>query len=108
MGRSRRTRRPLRGGHPGRTGAGARGPADDVGIARERGPRCAMSPSPTIPDRLRRAFAPAERGIVGLTEQLLEAFAGADVEFERVGDKCVCRWTLGGNTRTETVPLPPP
>ncbi len=66
-----------------------------------------MTRSQTVEDCLRRAFEPARRGVVGLTEQLLEAFAGGDVEFERVGDRCVCRWDADGGTQETTVPLPP-
>jgi hypothetical protein len=63
--------------------------------------------SQTIHDCLQRAFAPAQRGIVGLTEQLLGACVGGQVEFECVGDRCVCRWTVSGDTEEATVPLPP-
>ena len=61
----------------------------------------------TIPDRLQLAFAPTQRGIVGLTEQLLNACVGSDVEFERVGDRIVCHWTENGDTHDAAVPLPP-
>jgi len=62
-----------------------------------------------IHDRLRRAFAPTPHGVVGLVEQLLRAWAGASgsVEFERVGDRCACRWTVGGDTQEAPVPVPP-
>jgi hypothetical protein len=63
--------------------------------------------SQTADDRLRRAFAPTQGGIVGLTDQLLEACAGSDVEFKRVGNRCVCNWTVNGETKEEVVPLPP-
>ncbi len=63
--------------------------------------------SHTIPDRLQQAFAPTPRGIVGLTEQLLNACVGSDVEFERAGDRVVCHWTENGDTHDATVPLPP-
>jgi hypothetical protein len=63
--------------------------------------------SPTVDDFLRRAFAPSQRGIVGLTEQLLGACVGGDAAFERIGDRCVCRWTVSGETQEATVPLPP-
>ena len=66
-----------------------------------------MIPSQMVHDCLRRAFAPTQRGIVGMTEQLLEACIGGDVEFERVEDRCVCRWTVSGDTQEATVPLPP-
>ncbi len=66
-----------------------------------------MIPSQTIQDCLQRAFVPAQRGIVGLTEQLLGVCAAGDVEFERVGDRCVCRWTVDGDTQETTAPLPP-
>jgi hypothetical protein len=42
-----------------------------------------------------------------LTEEILGACVGGDVEVERVGDRCVCRWTVSGNTQEATVPLPP-
>ena len=61
----------------------------------------------TADDRLRRAFAPTQGGIVGLTDQLLEACVGSDVEFKRVGNRCVCHWTVGGETKEALVPLPP-
>ena len=61
----------------------------------------------TVDDYLRRAFAPTTRGIVGLTEQLLEACVGSDVSIERVGDKCVCRWSAGGESQESAAPLPP-
>ena len=57
-----------------------------------------MIPSQTADDRLRRAFAPTQGGIVGLTDQLLEACVGSDVEFKRVGNRCVCNWTVNGET----------
>jgi hypothetical protein len=63
--------------------------------------------SGTVHDRLQRAFRPTQRGVVGLTEQLLEACIGGDVEFERVGDRCVSRWTEGGATQETPLPLPP-
>jgi len=63
--------------------------------------------SQTVHDCLRRAFAPTQRGIVGLTEQLIGACVGGHVAFERVGDRCVCRWTVSGETQEATVPLPP-
>ena len=66
-----------------------------------------MIPSQTVDDRLRRAFAPTQGGIVGLTDQLLEACVGSDVEFKRVGDRCVCHWTVNGETQEALVPLPP-
>ena len=58
-------------------------------------------------DRLRRAFAPTQGGIVGLTDQLLEACVGSDVEFKRVGNRCVCNWTVNGETKEDVMPLPP-
>jgi hypothetical protein len=64
-------------------------------------------PSQMLPDCLRGAFAPTQHGIVGLTEQLLAACVGGDVGFERVEDRCVCRWTANGDTQEATVPLPP-
>lgn len=66
-----------------------------------------MISSQTVPDCLRRAFAPTQRGIVGLAEQLLGACVGRDVSFERIGDQCVCRWSVSGETQEATVPLPP-
>jgi hypothetical protein len=60
-----------------------------------------------VDDYLQRAFAPTKRGIVGLTEQLLGACVGGDVALERVGDRCVCRWSVGGETQEANVPLPP-
>jgi hypothetical protein len=64
-------------------------------------------PSGIVSDRLQRAFTPTQRGVVGLTEQLLGACVGGDVEFERVGDRCVYRWTEGGDTREAPVPFSP-
>ncbi len=66
-----------------------------------------MIPSGTVYDRLQRAFRPTQRGVVGLTEQLLGACVGGDVEFERVGDRCVYRWTEGGHTQEAPVPFSP-
>ena len=66
-----------------------------------------MIRSDTVHDRLQQAFVPTQRGIVGLTEQLLNACVGSDVEFERVGDRVVCHWTENGDTHDATVPLPP-
>ena len=63
--------------------------------------------SQTADDRLRRAFGPTQGGIVGLTDQLLEACIGSDVEFKRVGKRCVCNWTVNGETKQALVPLPP-
>jgi hypothetical protein len=79
----------------------------EMGVARERDPRCTVSPSQTTRDRLRLAFAPTQDGIVGLTNQLLDACAGSEVEFKRIGDHCVCNWTVGGETEEAPVPLPP-
>jgi hypothetical protein len=64
-------------------------------------------PCETIHDRLQRAFLPTQGGVVGLTEQLLGACAGTDVEFERVGDRCVYRWTKDGKTQEAPAPLSP-
>jgi hypothetical protein len=50
---------------------------------------------------------PTHRGVVGLTEQLLQACVGGAVEFERVGDRCVCRWTEGGEIQEAPVPFSP-
>lgn len=66
-----------------------------------------MTPPLTVQDRLRRAFVPTRHGVVGQTDQLLAACGGADLAFERVGDRCVCRWTAGGDTQEVTLPLPP-
>jgi hypothetical protein len=63
-------------------------------------------PSQTADDRLRRAFAPTQGGIVGVTDQLLEACVGSDVEFKRVGNRCVSNWTVNGETKEALVPLP--
>jgi len=41
-------------------------------------------PSQTVDGCLRRAFAPTQGGIVELTDQLLEACIGSDVEFKRI------------------------
>ena len=65
-----------------------------------------MIPAHTADGRLRRAFAPTQGGIVGLTDQLLEACVGSDVEFKRVGNRCVCNWTVNGETTEALVPLP--
>jgi hypothetical protein len=64
-------------------------------------------PSQTADDRLRRAFAPTQGGIVGLADQLLAACVGSDVEFKRVGNRWVCNWTVNGETSEALVPLPP-
>jgi hypothetical protein len=64
-------------------------------------------PTQTDDGRLRRAFAPTQGGIVGLTDQLLEACVGSDAEFKRVGNRCVCNWTINGETTEALVPLPP-
>jgi hypothetical protein len=61
----------------------------------------------TADDRMQRAFAPTQGGIVGLTDQLLETCVGSDVEFKRVGNRCVCNWTVNGETKEALVPLPP-
>ncbi len=66
-----------------------------------------MIPSGTIYERLQRAFRPTQRGVVGLTEQLLGACVGGEVELERVEDRCVYRWTEGGDTQEAPVPLAP-
>jgi hypothetical protein len=87
--------------------ARARQPGREVGVARERDPRCAVIVSQTADDRLRRAFASTQGGIVGLTDQLLEACAGSDVEFKRVGNQFLCNWTDNGETKEALVPLPP-
>jgi hypothetical protein len=63
--------------------------------------------SQMVHDCLRRAFAPTQGGIVGLTEQLLAVCVGGDLEFERVENRCVCRWTVSGAIQEATVPLPP-
>jgi hypothetical protein len=64
-------------------------------------------PSETADARLRRAFAPTQGGIVGLTDQLLEACVGSEVAFKRVGNRCVCNWTVNGETKEALVPVPP-
>lgn len=64
-----------------------------------------MIPSETVHERMQRAFRPTQRGVVGLTEQLLEACVGGHVEFERVGDRCVSRWTEGGDTQEVPAPV---
>ncbi len=66
-----------------------------------------MIQSQTDDGRLRRAFAPTHGGIVELTDQLLEACVGSDVEFKRVGNQCVCNWTVNGETKESLVPVPP-
>jgi hypothetical protein len=66
-----------------------------------------MSPSETVHDCLRQAFATTPHGVVGLTEQLLRACVGGDVVFERVGDRCICRSIRSGDVQEATVPLPP-
>lgn len=65
-----------------------------------------MIPSETAHDCLRRAFAPTQGGIVGLTDQFLAACAGSDVEIRRVGDRLGCNWTINGETQAVSVPLP--
>lgn len=65
-----------------------------------------MTTPQTVHDYLRRAFAPTPRGIVGLTEQLLAASVGGDIEFERIADRCVCRWSVSGETQEAIAPLP--
>ncbi|MGP0064244.1 MAG: hypothetical protein ACLQGP_11670 [Isosphaeraceae bacterium] len=42
-----------------------------------------------------------------MTDQLLEACVGSDVEFKRVGNRCVCNWTVNGETKEALVPVPP-
>ncbi len=66
-----------------------------------------MIPSQAAEDCLRRAFAPTQGGIVGLTDQLLEACVDSDVEFKRVGNRFVCNWTVNGETKEALVPLAP-
>lgn len=66
-----------------------------------------MIVSQAVSDRLRQAFTPTPLGVVGLTDQLLQACAGGDVVFERVGDRCVYRWTIDGDTQEGTLPLRP-
>lgn len=68
-----------------------------------------MTQTTTIHDFLRRAFAPTRQGVVGLAEQLLRVGAslGGSTEFVRAGDRCVCRWTLDGDTQEAPVPIPP-
>ena len=63
-------------------------------------------PTRAIQESLRQAFAPTSRGIAGLTDQLLGAFVGSDVDFERLGDRFVCRCTADGMIREAAVPLP--
>jgi hypothetical protein len=63
--------------------------------------------SGTVCNRLQSAFKPTARGVVGLTEQQLEACVGGDVEFERIGDRCVSRWTEGADTQEAPMPLSP-
>ena len=65
-----------------------------------------MTTPQTVHDFLRRAFAPTTRGVVGLTEQLLAACGEGDVEIERIGDRCVCRWSAGRETQDADAPLP--
>lgn len=60
----------------------------------------------SVDDRLPRAFAPPVGGVPGLVEQLLRACAGADVTFERVGNRCVCRWTEGDSEQERPIPVP--
>jgi hypothetical protein len=64
-------------------------------------------PSQTADSRLRRAFSPTQGGIVGLTDQLLAACVGSDVQFKRVGNRCVCNWTVNGETKEAQAPVPP-
>lgn len=66
-----------------------------------------MIPSRTVADRVRLAFQPTPLGVVGLTDQLLAACAGSAVVFERVGERCVYRWTADGDTQEGTVPFAP-
>lgn len=61
----------------------------------------------SVPDRLVRAFAPPTGGVPGLVEQLLRACAGANVAFERVGNRCVCRWTESDTEHERPIPVPP-
>jgi hypothetical protein len=60
----------------------------------------------TLPERLQRAFQTTPNGVSGLVEQLLGACVGGEVEFERVEDRCVCRWLNGGEPQETVVPLP--
>lgn len=66
-----------------------------------------MISTSTINDRLQRAFRPTQHGVIGLTEQFLAACIGADLEIKRVGDRCVCLWTEGGNAEQAPLPIPP-
>jgi hypothetical protein len=61
----------------------------------------------TIQDCMQRAFAPTPRGVAGLTEQLLRASAGGGLELERMGEQCICRCTVNGDTQETPVPLRP-
>ncbi len=66
-----------------------------------------MNSSQPVQDRMRIAFAPTRRGVAGLADQLVTACVGGDIEFERVGDRCVCRWTMNGDTQEAVAPLAP-
>jgi hypothetical protein len=66
-----------------------------------------VTPSETVHDRLQRAFRPTQGGVAGLTEQLLGACVGGDVEFERVGDRCFYRWTDEEGAQEFPLPLSP-
>jgi hypothetical protein len=64
-------------------------------------------PSQTAEGFIQHAFVPTQGGIVALTDQLLEACVGSDVEFKRIGKQCVCNWAANGETKQALVPLPP-
>lgn len=65
-----------------------------------------MIASSEIDDRMRRAFAPTSGGIVALTDQILSACIGSDVELTRVGNQIVSRWTSDAETVETPAPLP--
>lgn len=66
-----------------------------------------MISSRLVQDWLQEGFAQTRGGVVELTDQLLAACVGGSAEFERIGDRLICRWTANGDTQEAPAPLPP-
>ena len=66
-----------------------------------------MNSTQTIRDQLNHLLTPTQRGVPGLTEQLLTAHPGVNVHFERIGDQCVSQWIEGGVSEEISSPIPP-
>lgn len=56
---------------------------------------------------VQQLFPLLPEGYVAAPGVHLGACVGGHGAFERVGDRCVCRWTISGETQVATVPLPP-